>query len=334
MRRRCFKKIFYGYDCKSIDEMLAAKLQEFEEENEGQRQLPKTLDLLKNQVSGAKIRQIVLSKICSHAENSPDYLQRKAQNIAQDIITEAQNYAKKKDEEGTVIDKEIEEVKKQLAMVYKEINNILEKIPVETQVDEVKTYNVNNNTQMGAKIFSFSDFFISPIENDMNTDQKQDNLLVDILVDNYIEDASKTIIEALSETPVLIKTMDKLEVLVVEDDESIRRLLVSILEREGFVVHIAVDGNKAMEYIDSSKPTQVVLLDSLLPYKNGIQILKYIRSKVVWKEAIIVMMMDNSTEKALVEAIKNGADDSIEKPFNPREMTAKLHRLIQRRREA
>ncbi len=336
MNGKIFKKVFYGYDRKCVDEMIAIKLQEFEEENEGQRQLLILLDLLKNQLNGAKVRQTMLYKACSYAENFPDYLQKKAQNIAQDIVRKAQEYARKRGEEGAGVAKEIEEVERQLAMVHQEINNILEQVPVETavaQTNDVKVYSMDSNARMGTKVFSFADFFTLPVDNDINEQKKRDHLSGDTLtlVKNCMEDASNATVETVIETSTL--HADKLEVLVVEDDESIRRLLVSILEREGFVVYIAVDGHEAMQFIDNTTPKKVVLLDCLLPYKSGLQILKHIRSKVAWQQAIVMMMMDNSVEKDIIAAIKNGADDSIQKPFNPREMMVKLHRLIQRQRE-
>lgn len=338
MSGKIFKKVFYGYDRKRVDEMITTKLQEFEEDDEGQRQLSILLNLLKNQLVGAKMRQTMLYKACSYADDFPDYLQRKAQNIAQDIVRDAQEYARKKGEEGAVVAKKIEEVERHLAIVYKEINNILLEVPVETAVvqdHEVKASSMDSNSRMGAKVFSFADFLTSPVDTDINKQKKWNHLSDDTLTlaKKCMEDAGKVTVETVTETSTLQKTVDKLEVLVVEDDESIRRLLVSILEREGFVVHIAADGHEAIQFIDKTTPKQVVLLDCLLPYKSGLQILKHIRSKSAWQQAIVMMMMDHSVEKDIIAAIKNGADDSIQKPFNPREMIAKLHRLIQRQRE-
>lgn len=353
MKRRSFKKVFYGYNCERVDEMLTTKLQEFEEENEGLKQLSILLNLLNSQLSAAKARQVLLYKASSHAEEFPDYLQEKARNIAQDILREAHDYVKKRAEEGIVVDNKIKDIEIQLTIVSQEINNILVNVAEDKSVvpvKDVKVYNADSSDKIGAKVYSFADFLTVPVYIDTNTDsmtnmdaktdatintnKKQDCLLDDALVNNCIEEAGNAIVEAVIETVAVKKKVDKLEVLVVEDDESIRRLLVSILEREGFAVSIAVDGYEAIQCIDTMTPTQLVLLDSLLPYKSGLQVLKHLRSTVVWQRAIVVMMMDHFVEKDMIAAIKNGADDSIQKPFNPHEMMAKLRRLIQRQREA
>ena len=119
------------------------------------------------------------------------------------------------------------------------------------------------------------------------------------------------------------------EVLIVEDDQGILKLLESIFKREGLSVHTVSDGLAAMHFIDTRPVVKIVLLDSLLPYKNGLQLLKHIKSKPDWEQTSVIIMADNMLEKDKISAIKSGAE-MLEKPFNPRELAAKVHHLLKR----
>jgi DNA-binding response OmpR family regulator len=117
-------------------------------------------------------------------------------------------------------------------------------------------------------------------------------------------------------------------VLVVEDDEHINYLLDFILAREGFTIHAAKDGKQAMELVDTITPPQLALLDVMLPYADGFQILAHIRAKPEWKDVPILMLTSKSQEKDIVRALEGGAADYVLKPFQPLELMARLRRFI------
>lgn len=117
--------------------------------------------------------------------------------------------------------------------------------------------------------------------------------------------------------------------LLVEDDESIAFLLRFLLERMGCRVLMARDGVEAMEAIESGEVTRVVLLDMMLPVHDGLTLLTRLRGLPRW-EGVPVMMLTAKGEHGFVEkAYAAGANDFVQKPFNPTELMARLKPLLE-----
>ena len=116
--------------------------------------------------------------------------------------------------------------------------------------------------------------------------------------------------------------------LVVEDDDQIGYLLQFILEREGYMVHLATDGHLAREFIDAAPPPALVTLDVMLPHVSGVELLAAIRAKDDWKDVPVLMLTAKAQEKDIVHALENGASDYIVKPFKPDELRARVRRLV------
>ena len=117
-------------------------------------------------------------------------------------------------------------------------------------------------------------------------------------------------------------------ILIVEDEGEMAALLSFLLKREGYEVVHAADGRLAKTMIDEMPPPKLVLLDVMLPYMSGLQLVTYIRSKSEWRDVPIVMLTADSAEQDVVRALGAGAFDYILKPFNPRELIARLHRFL------
>ncbi|HTK87820.1 MAG TPA: response regulator [Nitrospiraceae bacterium] len=75
-------------------------------------------------------------------------------------------------------------------------------------------------------------------------------------------------------------------------------------------------------------PPQLALLDVMLPYHSGFELVDPIRSKDLWREVPIVMLTADSAERDIVRALNAGANDYVVKPFNPKELTARLRRFL------
>jgi DNA-binding response OmpR family regulator len=117
-------------------------------------------------------------------------------------------------------------------------------------------------------------------------------------------------------------------ILVVEDDEDIAMLLELLLSREGYQVSLAKDGHAAQHFIEHNDPPDLVLLDVMLPFVDGMHLLKKIRITPIWADTKIVMLTAKSGEREVVCALNLGADDYISKPFKPMELVARVnHRL-------
>ena len=116
-------------------------------------------------------------------------------------------------------------------------------------------------------------------------------------------------------------------VLVVEDDVHIAHVLGFMLERQGYcVIHVA-DGRAAVQHVMSQPAPDLVLLDVMLPYVDGFEIVGLIRAQAGWEAIPVLMLTDKNTERDAVRALDAGADDFIIKPFQPQELLARLRRF-------
>jgi DNA-binding response OmpR family regulator len=117
-------------------------------------------------------------------------------------------------------------------------------------------------------------------------------------------------------------------VLIVEDDEHISQVLRFMLERQGYqVVHMA-DGRAASQHVTTAEPPALVLLDVMLPYVDGFEIVQLIRAQPAWREVPVLMLTAKNTERDTVRALDAGASDFIIKPFQPQELLARVRRYL------
>ena len=116
--------------------------------------------------------------------------------------------------------------------------------------------------------------------------------------------------------------------LVIEDDDQIAHLLRFILQKEGYAVRTAADGRAAQKLIEEESPPAVVTLDSMLPYMNGLELLRIIRAKAQWKDVPVLMLTARSQERDIVRAMEAGAAGYVVKPFTPQELRSTIRRLV------
>jgi DNA-binding response OmpR family regulator len=115
-------------------------------------------------------------------------------------------------------------------------------------------------------------------------------------------------------------------VLVVEDDSSIAELLKIVLERQGFIVKIAGNCETATKALEDAAP-DLVLLDLMLPDGHGLDLLRWLRDDLGSALPVVVLTAFRQEEKAL-RAFELGAADFISKPFRPRELVARIQRVL------
>lgn len=121
--------------------------------------------------------------------------------------------------------------------------------------------------------------------------------------------------------------MSAATVLVVEDNNEIAFLVQFLLEREGFRVELARDGRAAEQQIATMSPPTLAMLDVMLPYIDGFQLLEQIRSRKGWERVPVIMLTAKAQESAVVRALEAGANDYVVKPFQPNELLARVRRL-------
>lgn len=116
------------------------------------------------------------------------------------------------------------------------------------------------------------------------------------------------------------------KILVVDDDQNICELLRLYIEKEGFEVVIANDGRKALEMFEQENP-DLIMLDIMLPELDGWQVCREIRKK---SQCPIIMLTAKGEVFDKVLGLELGADDYVVKPFDPRELLARIRTVLRR----
>ncbi|HVT40611.1 MAG TPA: ATPase, T2SS/T4P/T4SS family [Gemmatimonadaceae bacterium] len=118
-------------------------------------------------------------------------------------------------------------------------------------------------------------------------------------------------------------------VLLVEDEDVLRRVLKDLLEREGFTVFEAADGVMALDQVDRVAP-DIVVLDLNLPRLDGYGVLSHLRARPGTADLPVIVLTAKGDEDSEVRVFEYGASDYLTKPFRPRALSARLHSLLGR----
>lgn len=122
-------------------------------------------------------------------------------------------------------------------------------------------------------------------------------------------------------------------ILVVDDEAHIVDLARMYLEQEGFRVQSANDGAKALEMI-ARQPPALLVLDLMLPEVNGWEVCRRVRAGKVAPHLPIIMLTARDDDADKIVGLELGADDYVTKPFNPRELVARVKAILRRTRRA
>lgn len=117
-------------------------------------------------------------------------------------------------------------------------------------------------------------------------------------------------------------------ILLVEDDDDIARLVEFRLRREGHAVTRCADGRAAIEAIRAGAPADLAVLDVMLPYADGFEVLKALRAQPGWTAVPVIMLTSMGREADVERGLKLGANDYLLKPFRPPELVARIARLL------
>jgi DNA-binding response OmpR family regulator len=115
-------------------------------------------------------------------------------------------------------------------------------------------------------------------------------------------------------------------VLVVDDDASLRELLTGYLRREGFEVNGVGDGTEMFEWLEHHQP-DIVILDLMLPGDDGLTLARRLRTQT---DMPIIMLSARGDDIDRIVGLEVGADDYLAKPFNPRELLARIRAVLRR----
>ena len=121
----------------------------------------------------------------------------------------------------------------------------------------------------------------------------------------------------------------KPKILLVDDEQAITANLSPFLERSGFVVAVAADGEEGLAQVSGFSP-DLIVLDILMPRLDGRETLRRLRQAGNWTPVILLTQVGESTERAM--ALEEGADDYLNKPFDPHELVARIRAVLRRAR--
>lgn len=117
------------------------------------------------------------------------------------------------------------------------------------------------------------------------------------------------------------------KILVVDDEPNIVLSLEFLMKQAGFQVRIASDGEAALEAL-AADPPDLMLLDVMMPRKNGYEVCQAVRANPDWKGVRIIMLTAKGREVEREKGLALGADDYITKPFSTQEVVERVHQLL------
>ena len=119
-------------------------------------------------------------------------------------------------------------------------------------------------------------------------------------------------------------------ILVADDDPVAARFVASLLRDNGYEVLVARDGEDAHEVAVRLKP-ELIVCDLVMPYRDGFDIVRTVREDRELSDVPIVILSMKDREEDIVRGLEMGADDYVVKPFNARELLARVRKLLARR---
>ncbi|SJM90006.1 DNA-binding response regulator in two-component regulatory system with PhoR (or CreC) [Crenothrix polyspora] len=123
--------------------------------------------------------------------------------------------------------------------------------------------------------------------------------------------------------------MSKFNILVVEDEEAIRDMLVMVLEQAGFATVAAESAVEAQSALDQAFP-DLILLDWMLPVTSGVEWVRRLKKEVIYQDIPVILLTARGEEEDKVKGLEVGADDYVTKPFSPKELVARIRAVLRR----
>ena len=123
--------------------------------------------------------------------------------------------------------------------------------------------------------------------------------------------------------------MSSFTILVVEDEDAIRGMLMMVLEQAGLTPIQAADAEEAQKVLDDSTP-DLILLDWMLPGISGVEWARRLKKEPIYRDIPIIVLTARGEEEDKVRGLEIGADDYMTKPFSPKELVARIRAVLRR----
>ena len=194
---------------------------------------------------------------------------------------------------------------------------------IASSLDSVLEYYISDDEPLSTDLAEkgSGELICAAADDDEDTEEKTKTLDVQVIP------SPGDIIES---TPTVEKSHAVPRVLVTDDDDTIRAVVKLMLQREGYEVIEATNGREVLQMMEQAPAPDIIILDLMMPYIDGLQVIKKIRSHPEWERVPVIMLSANASENEVVNLLKAGANDYVTKPFNPRELVARVNVNIER----
>ncbi|MBA4259441.1 MAG: DNA-binding response regulator [Chitinophaga sp.] len=119
------------------------------------------------------------------------------------------------------------------------------------------------------------------------------------------------------------------QILIADDEPDILEIIRYNLEKEGYEVITAKDGNEAIEKAKEFYP-DLIILDIMMPRKNGVEVCQILRTQPSFQDTLIIFLTAMSDESSQIKGLETGADDYISKPISPKVLVSRVNALFRR----
>ena len=119
------------------------------------------------------------------------------------------------------------------------------------------------------------------------------------------------------------------KILIADDENDILEIITYNLQREGYEVYTARDGNEALEKAKALVP-DLIILDIMMPYKTGIEVCEILRSQPLYNNTFIIFLTALNDETTQIKGLDKGADDYVSKPVTPRILISRVNAIFRR----
>ena len=123
--------------------------------------------------------------------------------------------------------------------------------------------------------------------------------------------------------------MAERQILIVEDEKSIREMIAFALRRAGFGVHEAEDSRSARSLLVNVRP-DLLLIDWMLPDMSGLELTRLVKREAATRDLPIILLTARASEADKIAGLDGGADDYVTKPFSPRELLSRINAVLRR----
>ena len=120
------------------------------------------------------------------------------------------------------------------------------------------------------------------------------------------------------------------KVLVADDEPNIVAAVEFLLQRSGYEVHVARNGEEALKLVEAHQP-DLVLLDVMMPLRSGYEVCTRMRERPEWRHIKIVMLTAKGRDAEVTKGLATGADLYVTKPFSTRDLIGKINNLLEPR---